>query len=104
MGKRIQVGVVGSAVFAPRHPERTSLEEALRDAGIHIEDIDGIDGIVVTANGQLDGRAISIMMASGSVGGVDLDILSTPGAAEHAFVLGALRVRSGIYRTNRGQT
>ena len=105
MGKRIQVGVVGSAVFAPRHPERTSLEEALhavtqaalRDAGIHIDDI---DGIVVAANDQLDGRAISIMMASGSVGGVGRDILSTPGAAEHAFVLGALRVRSGMYRTN----
>ena len=105
MGKRIQVGVVGSAVFAPRHPERTSLEEALhavtqaalRDAGMHIEDV---DGIVVAANDQLDGRAISIMMASGSVGGVGRDILSTPGAAEHAFVLGALRVRSGMYRTN----
>ena len=104
MGKQIQVGVVGSAVFAPRYPERTSLEEALhavthaalRDAGIGIEDI---DGIVVASCDQLDGRAISIMMASGSVGGVGRDILSTPSSAEHAFVLGALRVRSGIYRT-----
>ena len=105
MSKRIQVGVVGSAVFAPRHPERTSLEEALhavtkaalRDAGIEIEDI---DGIVVASCDQLDGRAISIMAASGSVGGVGRDILSTPSAAEHAFVLAALRVRSGMYRTN----
>jgi acetyl-CoA C-acetyltransferase len=105
MGKQIQVGVVGSAVFAPRYPKRTSLEEALnavthaalRDAGIGIEDI---DGIVVASCDQLDGRAISIMMASGSVGGVSRDILSTPSSAEHAFVLGALRVRSGMYRTH----
>ena len=41
--------------------------------------------------------AISIMMASGSVGGVDRDILSTPSAAEHAFVLGALRIASGQF-------
>ena len=45
MDNQIQGGVIGSAVFAPRHPERTSLEEALhavthanlRDAGIAIE-------------------------------------------------------------------
>ena len=104
MGKQTQVGVVGSALFAPRNPERTSLEEALhavthaalRNAGITIEDI---DGIVVAGNDQLDGRAISIMAASGSVGGVGRDILSTPSGSEHAFVLGALRVRSGLYQT-----
>ena len=104
MGKQTQVGVIGSAVFAPRHPERTSLEEslhavthaALRDAGMTIDDI---EGIVVAGNDQLDGRAISIMAASGSVGGVGRDILSTPSGSEHAFVLGALRVRSGLYRT-----
>ena len=69
---------------------------ALADAGLAIEDI---DGIVVAANDQLDGRAISVMMASGSVGGVDRDILSTPSAAEHAFVLGAMRIASGQFRT-----
>jgi acetyl-CoA C-acetyltransferase len=36
------------------------------------------------------------MMASGSVGGVDRDILSTP-RGEHAFVLGALRIASGQF-------
>lgn len=99
-----QVGVIGEAVFAPRSPEQTSLEEALyavthaalRDAGLSIEEI---DGIVVAGNDQMDGRAITIMMASGSVGGVNRDILSTPSGAEHAFVLGALRVRSGMYKT-----
>ncbi|MDO8773471.1 MAG: hypothetical protein Q7K57_33140 [Burkholderiaceae bacterium] len=104
MEKRSQVGVIGSAIFAPRYPEHSSLEEtlhavtqsALRDAGIDIEDI---DGIVVASNDQLDGRAISIMAASGSVGGVGRDILSTPSGSEHAFVLASLRVRSGMYRT-----
>ena len=105
MKTRIQTAVVGCAIVAPRDPKKMMLEEVLhaathavlRDAGITIEDI---DGIVVAANDQLDGRAIAIMMASGSVGGVGRDILSTPGCAEHAFVLADLRVRSGMYRTN----
>ncbi|MEI7784619.1 MAG: hypothetical protein WCK08_09570 [Betaproteobacteria bacterium] len=104
MDNDIKVAVVGSALFAPRDSGRTSLEEALhqvtqaalRDAGMTIEDI---DGIMVAANDQYDGRAISIMMASGAVGGVHRDILSTPSCAEHAFVMGALRVRSGMYAT-----
>lgn len=102
---RIQTAVAGCAIVAPRDPQKMMLEEVLhaatqavlRDAGITIEDI---DGIVVAANDQLDGRAIAIMMASGSVGGVGRDILSTPGCAEHAFALADLRVRSGMYRTN----
>ena len=98
------IGVVGTAIHAPRDAKQRSLEEAmyavtraaLLDAGMAIDDI---DGIVVAANDQLDGRAISIMMASGSVGGVGRDIVSTPSAAEHAFVLGALRIGSGQFRT-----
>lgn len=100
-----QVAVIGSAIGAPLHRADRSLEEliyevsqrALADAGLTIEDI---DGIVVAANDQFDGRAISVMAASGSVGGVDRDILSTPSAAEHAFVMGVLRVASGQYRTH----
>lgn len=98
------VAVIGVAIHAPRDPARRSLEEAmydvvqdaLADAGLVIEDI---DAVCVGANDQLDGRAISIMMASGSVGGVDREILSTPSAAEHAFVLATLRIRSGHCRT-----
>lgn len=104
MRLRQHIGVIGSAIHAPRDPKAHSVEEAmyavtcdaLRDAGLGI---DAIDGIVVAANDQLDGRAISVMMASGSVGGVGRDILSTPSAAEHAFVLGALRIASGQFRT-----
>lgn len=104
MRNGIQVGVVGTATLVPRDPRGMALEEALyaasqmalRDAGMTFDDI---DGVVVASSDELDGRAISIMAASGSVGGVERDIMSTPSSAEHAFVLGALRVRSGLYRT-----
>lgn len=98
------VAVIGGAVVAPFGGER-SLEEvlydvsrqALLDAGLAIGDI---DGIVVGSNDQFDGRAIAIMAASGSVGGVDRDILSTPSAGEHAFVMSVLRVASAHYETH----
>ncbi|WP_378941648.1 hypothetical protein [Mesorhizobium sp. ANAO-SY3R2] len=99
-----KVAVLGSAIHRSAENLGQSLEEllyavvqeALLSAGLTIEDI---DGIVVASNDQYDGRAISVMAASGSVGGVDRDILSTPSAGEHAFVLGVLRVASGQYRT-----
>jgi len=104
MQGQTEIAVVGAAFAMPRHTERMSLEEslqcvthaALNDAGVSIGDV---DGIVVASCDQLDGRAISIMAASGSVGGVGRDIMSTPSAAEHAFVLAALRIKSGMYRT-----
>jgi acetyl-CoA C-acetyltransferase len=104
VGLHIQSGVIGCVAVPRFDDDSLSLEEllysvnqaVLADAGLTIEDI---DGIVVAANDQYDGRAISIMAASGSVGGVDRDILSTPSSAEHAFVLGNLRVASGLYRT-----
>lgn len=100
----VKTGVIGAAIMPRVTGDKQSLEEllydvtqrALRDAGLTIEDI---DGIVVAANDQYDGRAISVMAASGSVGGVDRDILSTPSAGEHAFVMGTLRVACGQYRT-----
>ncbi len=99
-----KTGVVGVAIMPRVTGIERSLEEllyavvqrALRDANMIIDDI---DGIVVASNDQYDGRAISVMAASGSVGGVDRDILSTPSAGEHAFVMGMLRVASGQYRT-----
>lgn len=101
----VQSGVIGCAIQARIEEPSRSLEEilyhvtrqGLADAGLGIEDI---DGIVVAANDQYDGRAIAVMAASGSVGGVGRDILSTPSASEHAFVMGALRVASGQYRTH----
>jgi acetyl-CoA C-acetyltransferase len=104
MGMRVQPGVIGCAIRPVIASRDRSLEEmiydtaqlALADAGITIDDV---DGIVVAANDQFDGRSISVMMASGPVGGVDRDIISTPSASEHAFILGALRVATGQFRT-----
>jgi acetyl-CoA C-acetyltransferase len=104
MGLRFQPAVIGCAIRPAIAGRDRSLEEmiydtaqlALADAGITIEDI---DGIVVGCNDQFDGRAISVMMASGSTGGVDRDIMSTPSASEHAFIMGALRVATGQFRT-----
>ena len=101
---KVQPGVIGCAIRPAIAGRDRSLEEilydttqqALTDAGLTIDDI---DGIIVASNDQLDGRAISVMMASGAVGGVDRDILSTPSGSEHAFILGALRVASGQFRT-----
>jgi acetyl-CoA C-acetyltransferase len=104
MGMRVQPGVIGCAIRPVITARDRSLEElmydtaqlALADAGITIDDV---DGIAVAANDQFDGRSISVMMASGPVGGVDRDIMSTPSASEHAFILGALRVATGQFRT-----
>src|SRR3954470_7378599 len=104
MGLRNQPGVIGCAIRPVIASRDRSLEEviydtaqlALQDAGLTIEDI---DGIIVAANDQFDGRSISVMMASGPTGGVDRDIMSTPSASEHAFILGALRVATGQFRT-----
>jgi acetyl-CoA C-acetyltransferase len=99
-----RIGIVGVTIDANSPDKLQSLEElqyqvtqqTLKDAGLKMEDI---DGIVVAGNDQIDGRAITLMAASGSVGGVDRDILCTPSAAEHAFVLGTLRVATGQFRT-----
>ena len=104
MGMRVQPGVIGCAIRPVIASRDRSLEEiiydtvqlALADAAITIGEV---EGIVVAANDQFDGRSISVMMASGSVGGVDRDIMSTPSASEHAFILGALRVATGQFRT-----
>ena len=105
MAGRTRVGVVGVTI-RPCLPDNAShsLEEhlhnalhaTLADAGLTTDDL---EGIVVGANDQYDGRAITVMMASAPLGGVDRDILSTPSSGEHAFVLGALRIASGQFRT-----
>ncbi len=96
--------IISAVVSSPLDDDANSLEEsifattraALAVAGI---DFDAVDGIVVAGNDQYDGRAITVMAASASVGGVGRDILSTPSASEHAFVMGALRIAGGQYRT-----
>jgi acetyl-CoA C-acetyltransferase len=101
-GRRI--GVIGVSIHPNITDGRRSLEEILFDLTHEVladakMEIEAIDGIIVASNDQYDGRAIAVMAASGSVGGVGRDILSTPSAGEHAFVLGALRVATGQFRT-----
>lgn len=100
----VRCGVIASKSVVPFETKKRSLEEVLYELTQNVLAegelrIDDIDGIVVAANDQLDGRSIAIMAASGSVGGVSRDILSTPSSGEHAFVLGALRIASGYFRT-----
>ena len=100
MPMNARTAVVGSALCIAADPNRQSLEEllfsvaqsALNDAELSIDDI---DGIVVAANDQMDGRAISVMAASGSVGGVDRDILSTPSRVRARLCHGRLARRVG---------
>ena len=74
MPLKIQPAVIGCAIRPLITGRTRSLEEimydtaqmALTDAGITIDDI---DGIVAASNDQFDGRAISVMMASGPLGG-----------------------------------
>jgi acetyl-CoA C-acetyltransferase len=99
-----RAGVIGVAIQPHIGDARRSLEEILFDTTHEAladakQAIAAIDGIVVAANDQYDGRAIAVMAASGSVGGVGRDILSTPSAGEHAFVLGALRIATGQFHT-----
>ena len=105
MTGRPRVGVVGMAIrpcladdghYTLEERLHLALKETLADSGLGTDDL---EGIVVAANDQYDGRAISIMMASAPLGGVGRDILWTPSAGEHAFVLGALRIASGQFRT-----
>jgi len=98
------IAIIGASILDESAMQNRALEESLFDLTNQVLadaslDIDDIDGIVVGANDQYDGRAIAIMAASGSVGGVDRDILSTPSAGEHALVMGAMRVGSGTQQT-----
>lgn len=71
-------------------------QAALADAGMGI---DQIDGIVISSNDQVDGRPISIMVTSGSVGAYKKDLIDVPSSAEHALVLGHMRLMSGEFQT-----
>ncbi|NQU02941.1 MAG: thiolase family protein [Syntrophaceae bacterium] len=99
-----KVGIIGVAQSHFGEESGKSLEElifqtcneALVDAGITI---DGVDGIVISSNDQVDGRPISIMVTAGSVGAYQRDLLDVPSSGEHALILGYMRVLSGNFET-----
>ena len=74
----------------------STTREALADAGIGI---DQVDGVVISSNDQVDGRPISIMVTSGSVGAYGKDLVDVPSSGEHALVLGCMRLLTGGFKT-----
>ena len=75
----------------------TTVKKLLNDSDRTIKDIDCIS---ISSNDQVDGRAISIMASSGSVGGVGRDIIDAPSSGDHSLIMGYLRVLSGRYKSS----
>ena len=95
--------IIGLAEVEPPASVRPSLEgmifacvtDALADAGIGRSEI---DGVVIAASDQTDGRAISSMLTSGPAGAYlsdEINIASSPG---HAFAMACLQIESGVQR------
>lgn len=81
-------GTLEEEIFACVH-------SALNDAGMSIADV---TAIVTGSSDQLDGRSISLMLTSGSVGGPGREILNVCSSGEHALILGAMRIAAGHER------
>jgi acetyl-CoA C-acetyltransferase len=68
---------------------------ALDSAGLQRGEIDHVS---IASSDGIDGRAISAMVTSGSVGAYGRSLMNTSSAGEHALVLGALQVMAGRSR------
>jgi hypothetical protein len=97
------VAVVGMAEFSSAPgPHWDTLEEsifncareALEDAGV---DSAELDGVVTASSDQLDGRAISVMVTSGSVAGPGHDTINLSSAGEHALIVAYSRAATGTH-------
>ncbi len=69
--------------------------DALGEAGVSRSDL---DGVVISASDQVDGRAISSMLTSGPAGAYlndEINVASSPG---HAFALACMQIASGTHR------
>lgn len=95
------VSIAGSSFVEGRAIRDESLESmifraatgALEAAGLRRDDL---DGIVLSASDQTDGRAISSMLTSGPAGAYlsdEINIASSPG---HALALAAMQIESGV--------
>jgi acetyl-CoA C-acetyltransferase len=95
----VAVSGIGEAVGGPQDSLETlifrSARAALDDAGLAREDL---DGVVLAASDQTDGRAISSMLTSGPAGAYlndEINVASSPG---HALALGYMQILSGTHR------
>ncbi|MFH1977363.1 MAG: thiolase family protein [Pseudomonadota bacterium] len=103
MNTRVAITQVRREIFV--EDNKRSLEERiyitikklLKDSNRTIQDIDCIS---ISSNDQVDGRAISIMASSGSVGGVGRDIIDAPSSGDHSLIMGYMRVLSGLYESS----
>jgi acetyl-CoA C-acetyltransferase len=72
-----------------------SARAALADAGVERSDV---DGIVIAASDQVDGRAISSMLTSGPAGAYLNDEINAASSPGHAFALACMQVASRTHR------
>jgi acetyl-CoA acetyltransferase len=94
--------ITGIFAAAPTPGAASSLEMlifravsgALEDAGITRGDL---DGIVISASDQVDGRAISSMLTSGPAGAYLMDEINVASSPGHAFALACAQVMSGTH-------
>lgn len=68
---------------------------ALEDAGLTRADL---DGVVIAASDQVDGRAISSMLTSGPAGAYLADEINTASSPGHAVALAYMQILSGTHR------
>ncbi len=68
---------------------------ALADAGVERSEL---DGIVIAASDQVDGRAISSMLTSGPAGAYLSDEINAASSPGHAFALACMQIMSGSHR------
>lgn len=100
MAGRTSVAIVGVHIGRPATVLDRSLEEmtfaaaqaTVADAGLTFGDV---DGVVISANDQVDGRVISCMVGSGPAGGVGRDLTMIASASEHALPYAYMRLLAG---------
>lgn len=92
---------IGEAVPSAGSPESLELlifraaSAALANAGVSRADL---DGVVIAASDQVDGRAISSMLTAGPAGAYlseEINLASSPG---HALSMGYMQILSGTHR------
>lgn len=96
--RAVAITGIGEAVAGPEDSLETMIfrgaREALEEAGITRADL---DGVVLAASDQTDGRAIASMLSAGPAGAYlndEINVASSPG---HALALGYMQILSGTH-------
>lgn len=89
---------MGEAVAGPEDSLETMIfrgaREALEEAGVTRGDL---DGVVLAASDQTDGRAIASMLSAGPAGAYLNDEINTASSPGHALALGYMQILSGTH-------